>query len=210
MHACFSGNVLSCIFILFNVKDLLFLFKMQTVNYDLRALCTAEFPAQPPVNHLWFSCVHHITRYETPKDSGGMARYIPWSKHKASHALIQAVAPAGILNLGHSREALCFPGAASSQDHREAQLQGAPCCHDKPNTCILPSRWDGGPRNDCPSRPLASAWLQMSLHELPLQQEWEKPASDGYFDNCPPITSISLQLELLYQVPAHLFFSLFI
>lgn len=97
MHACFSGNVLSCIFILFNVKDLLFLFKMQNVNYDLRVLCTAEFPAQPPVNHLWFSCVHHITRYETPKDSGGMARYIPWSKHKASHALIQAVAPAGIL-----------------------------------------------------------------------------------------------------------------
>lgn len=57
-----------------------------------------------------------------------------------------------------------------------------------------------------PQQALASAWLQMRLHELPLEQEWEKTASDGgYFDNCSPITSISLQLELLYQAPAHLF-----
>lgn len=53
----------------------------------------------------------------------------------------------------------------------------------------------------CPSRPSASASLQMCLHELPLQQEWEKMASDGgYFGNCPPVTSTSLQLELLYQL----------
>lgn len=63
----------------------------------------------------------------------------------------------------------------------------------------------------CPSRCLASAMLQMCLHELPLQQEWEKKASHGgYFGNCPSITGISLQQELLYQAPAHLFSSLFI
>lgn len=50
------------------------LFKMQNLNYDLRALCTAEFLAQHPMNVVLPLSVHHLTRDETPKDSGGMAR----------------------------------------------------------------------------------------------------------------------------------------
>lgn len=190
---------------------------MQNLNCDLRALGTAELLAQQPMKSsvVLLSSAHHRTRGETPKDSGGMARYILLSNPKASHALIQgrgrpgrvlwAPGSSGSLNLGHSREALCLPGAASSQDHREARLQGAPCCREKPDTHILPPRWNGGLQKDCPSRPSASASLQMCLHELPLQQEWEKMASDGgYFGNCPPVTSTSLQLDLQYShLPAH-------
>lgn len=126
--------------------------------------------------------------------------------------VLWAPGSSGSLNLGHSREALCFPGAASSQDHREARLQGAPCCREKPRHTHPASKMEQRTAERlCPSRPSASASLQMCLHELPLQQEWEKMASDGsYFGNCPPVTSTSLQLELLYQAPAHLFFSLFI
>lgn len=133
---------------------------MQNLNCDLRALGTAELLAQQPMKSsvVLLSSAHHRTRGETPKDSGGMARYILLSNPKASHALIQgrgrpgrvlwAPGSSGSLNLGHSREALCLPGAASSQDHREARLQGAPCCREKPDTHILPPRWNGGLRKD--------------------------------------------------------------
>lgn len=106
-----------------------------------------------------------------------------------------------------------FPRPSGSTAARCPLLPGETPTH---TSCLQDGTEDCGktlPKQErlCPSRPSASASLQMCLHELPLQQEWEKTASDGgYFGNCPPVTSTSLQLELLYQAPAHLFFSLFI
>lgn len=106
-----------------------------------------------------------------------------------------------VLSRGH-----LFPRSSGSTAARCTLLSGqAQHMHPAIEMELRTEEWH------CPSQPLASAGLQMHLHELPLQQEWEKTASDGgCSDNCPPITSNSLQLELLYQAPAHLFFSLFI
>lgn len=143
------------------MKDLLFLSKIQNLNYDLRVLCVAEFLGQHPKNYLWFFCQVPITQPEVRDTKGFRRDGQVWSKPRGQPCPKSPKwrgrpgcvlwSPVGNLNLGHSSEALCFPGAAwmvSSQDHWEAQLQGG-------QHVILPSRWNGGLRNDSAQ---ASPW----------------------------------------------------
>lgn len=204
MHACFPGNVIWGILVLFNAEDLLFLSKTQNLNYDLHGWIPGTASNESPVGLLLSA--HHRTRGERHKKlqegwPGGS--YGPTQRLAMPHGLLKEAWTWGTAGRICAFQGLPLPKIISCKVHllpRQAQHM-----HPAIKMELRTEEWH------CPSQPLASAGLQMCLHELPLQQEWEKTASDGgYCDNCPPITSNSLQLELLYQAPAHLFFSLFI